>query len=89
MSDMFTDRADFEDILESPQLLKLSHIIHKAFIEVNEEGAEAAAVTGYCSTKKRRAIFWKTFNADHPFLYYIIDTNTNTVLFSGRCKTFN
>lgn len=33
--------------------------------------------------------FYQPFEAVHPFLYFILDTNTNSILFSGRCKTFN
>jgi serpin B len=80
----FSDEADFSGIGEGP--LKISEVVHKAFVEVNEEGTEAAAATG---VKVSCAGFLpsekpKVFKADHPFLFFIRDRNTNAVLFSGR-----
>lgn len=46
MTNMFSDSAQFSELLEQPEPLKVSKVVHKAFIEVNEEGAEAAAATG-------------------------------------------
>jgi serpin B len=61
-------------------------VVHKAFVEVNEEGTEAAAATavGMMACGMRVAPEPKVFKADHPFLFFIRDRDTNAVLFSGR-----
>jgi len=88
MGEMFSKRADLSGILESGEPLYVSDVVHKAFIEVNEEGSEAAAATG--------AIFMPLafiptihFCADHPFVYHILDNASNTSVFSGRVTKFN
>ena len=81
----FSDEADFSGIGEEP--LKISEVVHKAFVEVNEEGTEAAAATAVSdgpSAPVRPSPEPKVFKADHPFLFFIRDRKTNAVLFSGR-----
>ncbi|XP_052012774.1 serpin B6 isoform X1 [Apodemus sylvaticus] len=82
MTDAFEeDRADFSGI--SPkQGLFLSKVIHKAFVEVNEEGTEAAAVTAI--GLRGSSQFTPYFCADHPFLFFIQHVKTNGILFCGR-----
>lgn len=43
---MFTSYANFEDLLETTEPLSVSKAVHKAFIEVDEKGAEASAASG-------------------------------------------
>jgi serpin B len=83
----FSDEADFSGICE--ERLKISDVVHKAFVEVNEQGAEAAAVTAIRIVRTSGALLVtnpvvKVFKADHPFLFFIRDRQTNTILFSGR-----
>ena len=68
------------------KLLALSEIAHKAFVEVNEEGTEAAAATVLvmAATSARIAPPTPTFRADHPFLFLIRDNQSGLVLFLGR-----
>jgi serpin B len=82
----FSDDADFSGI--GDDRLKISEVVHKAFVEVNEEGTEAAAATAVlmirCAGLSRPAPKPIIFEADHPFLFFIRDRKTNAVLFSGR-----
>ncbi|XP_016956856.1 serine protease inhibitor 42Dd-like [Drosophila biarmipes] len=72
--DAFTSRADFGGLV-TPSAGKISKVIHKAFIEVNEEGAEAAAVTdlGIYPILRKIPLY---INVDHPFAYVIRDNET-------------
>ncbi|XP_017031069.1 serine protease inhibitor 42Dd isoform X2 [Drosophila kikkawai] len=88
MSKMFSDGAEFGKMLQSPEPLKVSAIIHKAFIDVNEEGTEAAAATGMvmmlCSMPMAQPDP-RHFYVDHPFNYYILNKDS-TVLFAGHIQ---
>ncbi|GLV39191.1 Serpin 42Da [Carabus blaptoides fortunei] len=87
-ADMFGDEADFSKITEGGEPLKVSDVIQKAFIEVNEEGAEAAAATGMIMMTRCMPIrvMEKSFNADHPFLVKLVrkDAGNAFNLFLGR-----
>lgn len=63
--------------------LFVSEIYHKAFVEVNEEGTEAAAATA-AVMMMRCAMIPATFIADHPFLFFIRHNPSMSILFAGR-----
>jgi serpin B len=76
-------QADFTGMSGSGRKLFVSEVIHKAFVDVNEEGTEAAAATAVI-VKKEAAAEPTVFRADHPFLFLIQDLRTGSVLFLGR-----
>ncbi|XP_034438869.1 leukocyte elastase inhibitor-like [Hippoglossus hippoglossus] len=88
MTDVFcASKADLSG-MNGGRGLVLSKVIHKAFVEVNEEGTEAAAateaeviVTGSGSEKEEH------FTADHPFLFFIRHNKTKSILFIGRLSS--
>ena len=84
ISDAFdASMADFSGMGWPKGKLYISQIKHKAFVEVNEEGTEAAAATAVeMATKSARR--HPIFRADHPFLFLIRDTQTGSILFIGR-----
>ncbi|MBI3410552.1 MAG: serpin family protein [Planctomycetes bacterium] len=83
MKDAFTDKADFSG-MTSRDKLSISAVVHKAFIDVNEAGTEAAAATAVVMRLSSAIANSATFNADHPFVYLIRDNRTGSVLFMGR-----
>ncbi|XP_077209524.1 leukocyte elastase inhibitor-like [Paroedura picta] len=83
MVDVFSrGQADLSRMSPS-DLLYLSKVIHKAFVEVNEVGTEAAAATG-AVVNKRSLVLYKQFVANHPFLFCIRHNPTNSILFFGK-----
>ncbi len=87
MARAFSDRADFSGMNDGKEELRLSAVIHKAFIEVDEEGTEAAAASGLAGSAITSAPAPEpvpVFRADHPFLFFIRDRRSDTVHFLGR-----
>jgi len=78
----FTPSANFTGIAESDRLF-IDKVIHQAFIEVNEEGTEAAAATGV-EIPRGYTQPNEVFRADHPFIFIIQDRVTGAILFMGR-----
>lgn len=86
MKEAFSGSAQFDEMTGGENDLFVSNIIHKTYIRVDEEGAEAAAVTAVISQETAMPIDEPdpiVFNADHPFLFTIYDTTDGTMLFTG------
>ncbi len=83
----FSSIADFSGITGSKDLF-ISDVVHKAFIEVNEEGTEAAAATGVAMTLEMNGHSDSriVFDCDHPFMYFIRHKDTGTILFMGSIE---
>jgi len=78
----FGSNADFSG-MDGTKDLFISDVIHQAFVEVNEEGTEAAAATAVVMTMTAMPSY-KTFRADHPFVFIIQEKETGNILFMGR-----
>ncbi len=86
MPDAFGPKSDFSG-MDGTKLLYISGVFHKAWGEVNEEGTEAAAATAV--VVKARAVAKlppppPVFRADRPFVFFIRDTRSGSILFLGR-----
>ena len=83
MSDAFdSGSADFTGISVDPEpRLYIRHVLHKAFISVDEMGTEAAASTGVILDIVSVPF---VVEIDRPFIYIIRDGQTGTILFIGR-----
>jgi serpin B len=82
MPKAFGSEADFSG-MDGTRNLYISAAVHKAFVDVNEEGTEAAAATAVVMAE-RAMLRQPTFRADHPFLFVIRDNATGSILFAGR-----
>ncbi|XP_048204474.1 leukocyte elastase inhibitor [Perognathus longimembris pacificus] len=83
VEDLFSSsKADLSGMSGARDLF-ISNIVHKSFVEVNEEGTEAAAATAGIATFCM-LMHEEDFTADHPFLFFIRHNPTANILFLGR-----
>jgi serpin B len=76
--------ADFTGI-NKQYPLNIDYVKHKSFVEVNEEGTEAAAVTIVAiELTSVGPAGPRTFRADHPFIFAIREKSTNAIVFLGK-----
>ena len=86
MTDAFSTAASFSGIAASPPL-KLGVVDHAANFSLNEQGTLAAAATVVSVEATSEPIFRGPviqFNANRPFLFFLRDNRTGTILFAGR-----
>ncbi len=87
MPTAFSSQADFSPIADYPLLI--SKVIHQAFVDVNEEGTEAAAATAVVIELSCIPSSQPVFEADHPFIFLIQHGQTGQILFMGKVETPN
>jgi serpin B len=83
MSLAFGDQADFSG-MDGKKDLYISEVFHKAFVDVNEGGTEAAATAVMMKAGRAESRIVPLFRADHPFVFLIRDRASGSILFMGR-----
>ncbi|XP_032539610.1 serpin B12-like [Chiroxiphia lanceolata] len=86
MTDIFTESKVDLSAMSFAKSLVLSNVVHKTYVEVNEEGTVAAAGTG-ASIVRRSMPLTEVFMANHPFLFFIRHNPTNTIIFFGKLRS--
>jgi serpin B len=82
-----TQLADFSGMTGQPPArapLAISGVVHRAVIDVTEQGTEAAAATAVAMVAASMPAHVEPFVVDRPFLFYIVDDTTGAILFEGR-----
>ncbi|XP_032007988.1 serpin B3 isoform X2 [Hylobates moloch] len=83
MVDIFNRDADLSGMTGSRGLV-VSKVLHKAFVEVTEEGVEATTATAVVGGVTSPPSTNEEFHCNHPFLFFIRQNKTNSILFFGR-----
>ena len=84
MKRAFSNKAQFDGMSDDP--LCIDNVVQKTYIKIDEEGAEAAAVTGISMmlTGMPRPLEKRVLNLDRPFIYMITDYTKDNILFMGK-----
>lgn len=85
MPSAFDFRADFSNMIDGGGVA-IDEVIHKTFVEVSEQGTEAAAVT-VVVIEENSAPLVPQMKVDRPFFFVIRDQATNSILFMGKCMS--
>jgi serine protease inhibitor len=85
MADAFEQRADFSKMVSPPAKAWISRVLQKTYMDVNEEGTEAAAATAVFMGEKSMIVREEfiPFRVDRPFVLALVDQPTNEILFLG------
>jgi serpin B len=83
MPSAFGPGADFSGMSRANDLF-ISAVVHQAFVDVNEEGTEAAAATAVVMSRSASANRPLVLRVDHPFVFLICERQTGNILFLGR-----
>lgn len=88
IKDAFSNKADFSGITDQEKLL-ISNVIHKANINVDEEGTEATAATAVIMAKMFFMRAEVKININKPFIYILRNNTDNCIYFMGKIKNPN
>lgn len=86
VGDLFNSSADLS-VLTGGSEIQLDDAVHKAKIQVDEEGTTAAAATAFFTFRSSRPLDAAMFICNHPFVYLLYDASSQTILFAGIFKS--
>ncbi|KAI4464503.1 serine protease inhibitor serpin [Holotrichia oblita] len=85
LGNIFGEKANFSQMLNSQMPLTISKVLQKTFIDINENGTEAASATSVIMRVRRSLdLHHHTFLANRPFMFYVIDSASSMLLFLGK-----
>lgn len=83
IGNMFKGNVDLSALTGNANDVTVDDVVHKAKISIDEEGTIAAAATAFIMSRSSRPVEPFKFRCNHPFIYFIFDKVTGSVLFMG------